>query len=132
MQAPSFALKDRTGVIYELEDLNGPRTVLLFVWGLDTSTKLWIRDLNRRSKTSGSSKAAVIVLRPNRVAIREFIASDPGMSIPILFATPAIGRLYGLTPATSAVFVLEHGTVTRRHVGDVVMSSVLPLPTVFR
>jgi hypothetical protein len=77
-------------------------------------------------------KAAVIMLRPNRVAIREFIASEPGLSIPILFATPTIGRLYGLTPATSAVFVLEHGTVMRRHVGEVVVSSIDPSPTVLR
>ena len=72
------------------------------------------------------------VTQPDRAAIREFIASEHTMSIPILFATPGIGRLYGLTPATSALFVLEYGTVTRRHIGDVVVSSVLPLPTVFR
>jgi hypothetical protein len=54
------------------------------------------------------------------------------MSIPMLFATPHIARLYGLTPATSALFVLEHGVIARRHIGDVVVSSVLPTPTVFR
>jgi hypothetical protein len=133
MRAPGFSLKDRTGVIYDLANLSGSRTVLLFLWELDTSTKLWIRELNRRARTApGAPKVAVIILRPDRVAIREFVTSENPVVIPILFATPTIGRLYGITPATSALFVLEHGIVMRRQLGDVVVSSVLPAPTVFR
>ena len=70
-KAPTVTLKDRLGVIHRLEIGRGHKTVVLFVWTLNDETRQLIRDLDGRVRKSGGRVAALVILmRPDRVAMR--------------------------------------------------------------
>lgn len=118
-KAPEFALKDRMGVIYSLGDEHGRKTVVLFVWNVDDPVaRRAIKELNARSRPSAGPAAMVVVLQPDRLAIRNLV-SAANLRVPLLFGTDQIARAYGIPQDTTVMYVIsERGVVERRQVTE--------------
>jgi tetratricopeptide (TPR) repeat protein len=125
--APAFSLKDRVGVLHRLQDAGGRRTVVLLVWKLDEAAKQLIRDFDRRLETSSDSLAGlVVVLQPDRVAIRGFITAGE-IDVPVLLGSWRVARAYGVPSGVLAMYLVsEQGAVAQRQVGTIRLASVIP------
>lgn len=111
--APMFSLKDRFGVIYKLSDYRGRRVAVLFVWDLDDAARRAVRNL---SAGFGPRSSVVVMIRPDRPALRQFIESER-IAVPILFGDAALAARYGV-PEDKVVLVVvsEQGHVQSHQV----------------
>jgi len=117
-RAPHFALKDRVGIIYRLNDLRGQRVAILFVWRLDAQARGAIKNLDMRARRGTAPYTPVIIaVIPDRVAIRHLITVDQ-IRIPILLGNDHVAESYGVTQGVHVLYVLsEQGIVVRRQTG---------------
>jgi hypothetical protein len=116
--APPFMAKDRIGVLYRAEDFRGRKLVLVFVQNLDGDTKRLVREVEALH-AAGARGALIVVLRPNRVSIREFIISEQ-VRIPVLFGTQAMGRAYGVGSQPAVLYLIsEDGRILARQAGRI-------------
>jgi peroxiredoxin len=124
--APGFVLKDRTGVIFRLENFRGRKAAVLFVWRLDDASELAIRELDARVRQTGPRAAGIIVMmRPDRPALRNFLA-NANIRLPVLFGTPEVIRAYQVPDGVNALYLIsERGMVENRQVGTLSPSTVL-------
>jgi peroxiredoxin len=127
VQAPPFTLKDRTGILYRLDQYRGRRVVLLFVWSLDPQMRETVKDLDLRAgRTEGRYAAIVVALDVDRTAVRGFVTTE-NLSTPVLFGTSRVAELYGVTRGTALLYVIsERGLVAQRQMGAIRPASVLP------
>lgn len=113
--APEFVLKDRFGVLHSLNDFRGRQTSVLFVWRLDAQAQRAIKELDLRIRNASPAQGAVvIVMQPDRVAVRTFIAAGQ-IKIPIVFGTSEVAAKYGVPQDIAVLFVVsERGIIQRR------------------
>ncbi len=125
-RAPQFVLKDRFGVLYNLRDFQGYRVAILIVWNLDPHARRTIKDLDVQArKPHGQYIPLVILMVPDRVAIRNFVASE-GISVPILFGDDRIAEVYGISGGLPGLYLIsERGIIVRRQTGTIHLPSVL-------
>lgn len=115
MPAPHFVLKDRVGIIYRLNDLRGQRVAVLFVWTMDATARVRIKELDIHARRGYTP--IVIALIPDRVAIRNYIAAEQ-IRTPILFGNVRMAELYGVSHGVSLLYVIsEQGIIVQRHTG---------------
>ncbi|HXF83052.1 MAG TPA: PEGA domain-containing protein [bacterium] len=113
VHAPGFTLKDRRGVIYRLSDFRGERLALLVIWDLDGTTEQLIRTLQART---GGRGALVIMVRPNRLALRRFIEANQ-ITIPILLGNPDVAAEYRVPEGISVLFAItDQGRIQSRQI----------------
>ncbi len=126
-RAPHFVLKDRIGVIYNLNDLRGQRIAVLFVWNIDARARGLIKDLDVRNRRGeGQYIPVVIALAPNRVAIRNLVTTEQ-IRIPILLGNDQVAEKYGVSHGIPVMYVIsEQGIVMRRQAGTVQFTASLP------
>jgi len=111
--APGFTLKDRRGVIYRLSDFRGRRVTMLVVWDLDGEAEQLIRTLQARS---GGRDALVVVIRPNRLALRRFLDAER-IALPILLGNPDLAAEYRVPDGVAVLFLItEQGRIQTRHI----------------
>lgn len=111
--APTFSLKDRFGVIYRLSDYRGRRVAVLFIWDLNDAARRAVRNL---SAGFGPRSSVVVIVRPDRPALRQFVESER-ITVPILFGDPALAAQYGVPEdVVVLVVVSEQGQVQSRQV----------------
>jgi hypothetical protein len=111
--APGFTLKDRRGVIFRLSDFRGRHLTMLMVWELDGDTEQLIRALQDRS---GGRDAIVLVIRPNRLALRRFIEADR-ITLPVLLANPEVAAEYRVPEGVAVLFLVnEQGRIQSRQI----------------
>ena len=111
--APGFTVKDRRGVIYRLSDFRGRRVTLLVIWDLDGTTEHLIRTLQART---GGRDALVVVIRPNRLALRRFVEAER-ITVPILLGNPDLAAEYRVPEGVAVLFLInEQGRVQSRHI----------------
>lgn len=123
--APQFAVKDRVGIIYRAADFRGQRLLLVFVQTLDANAQRIIRELNALRGSGGRDAVVVIVLRPDRRAIRTFVQTE-GIHVPVLFGTAELARAYGVGSQPAVLYLVsEDGRVAARQVGRVNPGAVL-------
>jgi len=121
--APQFAAKDRVGIIYRTTDFRGQKLLLVFVQTLDANAQRIIRELN--ALRTGGTRGAVVVLRPDRVAVRQFVQTEQ-IQIPVLFGTQELARAYGVGAQPAVLYLVsEDGRVAARQVGRVNPGAVL-------
>lgn len=117
--APRFVAKDRIGILYRTEDFRGQRLVILFVQQLDGEAQRIIRELNALRAAEAVRNPLVVVVRPDRTAIRQFILADR-IEVPVLFGSPMIARAYGADGEQFVLYLVsEQGRVMRRQVGRI-------------
>jgi len=111
--APGFTLKDRRGVLYRLSDFRGRRVTMLVVWDLDAATEQLIRTLQARS---GGRDALVVVIRPNRLALRRFLDAER-ITLPVLLGNPDLAAEYRVPDGVAVLFLItEQGRIQTRHI----------------
>jgi peroxiredoxin len=117
--APLIAAKDRIGLIYRTADYRGRKLLLVFVPTLDGNAKRIIRELNALRSSEAVSGAMVVIVQPDRTAIRQFVLSEH-IQVPILFGTPAVARAYRISGQQAVLYVVsEQGYVVRRQAGRI-------------
>jgi len=117
--APLIVAKDRVGLIYRTVDYRGRKLLLVFVPNLDGSAKRIIRELNAMRSSEAASGTMVVILQPDRGAIRRFILAEQ-IQVPILFGNPAIARAYGISGQEAVLYLVsEQGYVVRRQAGRI-------------
>lgn len=117
--APLIAAKDRVGLIYRTADYRGRKLLLVFVPNLDGNAKRIIRELNALRSSEAVSGTMVVIMRPDRAAIRQFILTEH-IQVPILFGNPAVARAYGVSGQQSVLYLVsEQGYVVRRQAGRI-------------
>lgn len=119
-QAPEIALKDRMGVIYGLGNERGRKTVVLFVWNVeDPVARTAIKSLDARSRSNAGLVPIVVVLQPDRLAIRNLISAAQ-LRIPLLFGSEQIARTYGVPQDAMVMYLIsERGVVERRQLTEI-------------
>ena len=123
--APQFAAKDRVGVIYRTTDYRGQKLLLVFVQTLDTNAQRIVRELNTMRAGGTRGAVVVVVLRPDRAAIRKFLQAEQ-IQVPVLFGTQQLARAYGVIGQPAVLYlVAEDGRVAARQVGRVNPGAVL-------
>lgn len=123
--APQFVAKDRIGLLYRTTDYRGRKLLLVFVQNLDGNAQRIIRELNAVHAGGARGAAVVVVLRPDRVSIRQFTQSEQ-IQIPVLFGTQTVARAYGVSSQPAVLYLVsEEGRVVLRQVGRVNPGSVL-------
>jgi peroxiredoxin len=123
--APQFTAKDRVGVIYRTTDYRGQKLLLVFVQTLDANAQRIIRELNAMRAGGTRQAVVVVVLRPDRAAIRKFVQAEQ-IQIPVLFGTEQLARAYGVAGQPAVLYlVAEDGRVAARQVGRVNPGAVL-------
>lgn len=111
--APGFTLKDRRGVIYRLSDFRGRRLTLLMIWNLDGEAEQLIRSLQART---GGRDAVVIMIRPNRLALRRFIDTER-ITVPVLLANPDVAAEYRVPEDVAVLFTIsDQGRILNRQI----------------
>lgn len=111
--APTFSLKDRFGVIYRLADYRGRRVAVLFIWDLDDAARRAVRNL---SSGVGPRGAVVVMMDPNRPAIRQFVEAER-ITVPILFGDHTLASQYGVPEGIVVLFVIsEQGHIQSRQI----------------
>lgn len=125
--APGFVLKDRLGVLYRLEDQRGRKTVVLIVWSVDDPiARRAIMELDARFRPGSGRDAVVIVLKQDRVAVRNLVAAAH-LRIPMLFGTAQVARAYGVSNDIAVLYVVsEQGLIERRQVMSVQPAGRVP------
>lgn len=117
--APPFVAKDRIGLLYRLTDFKGRKLLMVFVQNLDGEAQRIIREINAVHAGGTRGAAVVVVMRPNRTAIRQFTQTDQ-IRIPLLFGTQPLARAYGVTSQPAVLYLVsEEGRVVLRQVGRV-------------
>ena len=126
VKAPALALKDRLGVIHRLEVGRGHKTAVLFIWRLDDQTRQVIRDLDARVRNSGGRLAGLVVLmQPDRVALRTFITTWQ-LRIPLVIGTPQAATQYHVASGVNVLYLIsERGTVEQGQKGTIHPASVI-------
>ena len=126
VKAPALALKDRLGVIHRLEVGRGHKTAVLFIWRLDDQTRQVIRDLDARVRNSGGRLAGLVVLmQPDRVALRTFITTWQ-LRIPLVIGTPQAATQYHVASGLNVLYLIsERGTVEQVQKGTIRLSGVI-------
>ncbi len=126
-RAPHFALKDRVGIIYRLNDLRGQRVAILFVWRFDAQARGAIKNLDAQARRGTVPYTPIVIaIAPDRVAIRNLIATDQ-IRIPILLGNAQVAELYGVTQGVHVLYVIsEQGIVVRRQAGAGQFASLFP------
>lgn len=123
--APQFVAKDRVGLLYRTTDYTGRKLLLVFVRNLDGNAQRIIRELNALHAGGARGAVVVVVLRPDRVSIRQFTQSEH-IQIPVLFGTQTLARAYGVSSQPAVLYLVsEEGRVVLRQVGRVNPGSVL-------
>lgn len=116
--APELRAKDRVGIIFRVADFRGRKLVLLFVQNLDAEAQRLVRDVNT-AHGGGPRGVMVVVLRPDRVVIREFIQSSQ-IQVPLLFGTQTMAQAYGVGSQRAALYLIsEDGRIVLRQAGKV-------------
>jgi len=111
--APAFSLKDRRGVIYRLSDFRGHNVAVLFIWELDQRGTAAARAFAAR--TAGQ-QAVIVLLRPNRVAVRRFLNAE-NISTPILLGHPGLAAQYRVPEGAAVIFLInDQGRIQHRQV----------------
>lgn len=117
--APLFVAKDRVGLIYRTADYRGRKLLLVFVPNLDGNAKRIIREVNALRSSEAVSGTMVVIMRPDRAAIRQFILAER-IQVPILFGNPAVARAYGVSGQQPILYLVsEQGYVVRRQAGRI-------------
>ena len=117
--APLLVAKDRVGLIYRTADYRGRKLLLVFVPNLDGNAKRIIRELNALRSSEAVSGTMVVIMRPDRAAIRQFILAEH-IQVPILFGNPAVARAYGVSAQQAVLYLVsEQGYVVRRQAGRI-------------
>jgi len=126
VKAPALALKDRLGVIHRLEVARGHKTAVLFIWRLDNQTRQVIRDLDARVRNSGGRVASLVVLmQPDRVALRTFITTWQ-LRIPLVIGTPQAATQYHVASGVNMLYLIsERGIVEQAQKGTIHPASVI-------
>jgi peroxiredoxin len=123
--APQFTAKDRVGVIYRTADYRGQKLLLVFVQTLDANAQRIVRELNAIRAGGTREAVVVVVLRPDRAAIRKFVQTEQ-IQVPVLFGTQQLARAYGVAGQPAVLYlVAEDGRVAARQVGRVNPGAVL-------
>jgi hypothetical protein len=113
------------GVIYRAADYRGQKLLLVFVQTLDANAQRIILELNTLRAGGTRGAVVVVVLRPDRAAIRKFVQSEQ-IHIPVLFGTQELARAYGVGGQPAVLYlVAEDGRVAARQVGRVNPGAVL-------
>ncbi len=125
-KAPTLTLKDRLGVIHRLENGRGHKTVVLFVWTLNDETRQLIRDLDGRVRKSGGRVAGLVILmRPDRVAMRTLITTWQ-VYVPLLIGTQQVADQYHVAPGVSILYLIsERGTIEQVQKGTIRPSGII-------
>jgi peroxiredoxin len=111
--APTFSLKDRFGVIYRLSDYKGRRVAVLFIWDLNDAARHAVRNL---SAGVGPRGAVVVMVRPDRAAIRQFVEGER-ITVPILLGHETLASQYGVPEDVAVLIVIsEQGHVQSRQI----------------
>lgn len=111
--APGFTLKDRRGVIYRLSDFRGRKLTLLMIWNLDGEAEQLIRSLQART---GGRDALVIMIRPNRLALRRFLDVER-ITVPVLLANPDVAAEYRVPDDVAVLFTIsDQGRILNRQI----------------
>lgn len=111
--APAFSLKDRFGVIYRLSDYKGRRVAVLFIWDLNDAARRAVRNL---SAGVGPRGAVVVMVRPDRAAIRQFLEGER-ITVPILLGHETLASQYGVPEDVAVLVVIsEQGHVQSRQI----------------
>lgn len=117
--APQLVAKDRIGILYRMTDFRGQKLVLVFVERLDAEAQRVIRELDALRAAEAIGGALVVVVRPDRTAIRQFVLDDR-IQIPVLFGNQAIARAYGVAGQRAVLYLVsEQGYVVRRQAGRI-------------
>jgi hypothetical protein len=118
--APPLALKDRLGVLHNMDASGTHKTAVLFVWTLDEDSQQAVRELDARvRRTPSRFNGIVVMMTPERARVRSFLLAGQ-MKVPLLFGTPEVARLYQLTPNVNALYLVsERGTIERVQSGSV-------------
>lgn len=111
--APTFSLKDRLGVIYRLSDYRGRRVAVLFIWDLNDAARRAVRNL---STGVGPRGAVVVMVRPDRMAIRQFVEAER-ITVPILLGHDTLALQYGVPEDVAVLIVVsEQGHIQSRQI----------------
>lgn len=111
--APTFSLKDRFGVIYRLSDYKGRRVAVLFIWDLNDAARRAVRNL---SAGVGPRGAVVVIVHPDRAAIRHFVEGER-ITVPILFGDQTLASQYGVPEGVAVLIVIsEQGHIQSRQI----------------
>lgn len=111
--APGFTLKDRRGVIYRLSEFRGRRLTLLVIWDLDAESVRVIRSLQART---GGRDALIVMVRPNRLALRRFLDNER-ITVPVLLGSPDVAAEYRVPEGVAVLFAItEQGRIQRREI----------------
>lgn len=111
--APGFTLKDRRGVIFRLSDFRGRRVTMLMIWDLDEENLQLVRTLQART---GGRNALIIMVRPNRLALRRFLDTER-ITVPVLLGNPDIAFEYRVPEGVAVLFTItEQGRIQSRQI----------------
>jgi hypothetical protein len=118
--APPLALKDRLGVIHQMESPGTGKTAVLFVWTLDEDTQQVIRELDARvRRTNGRFSGFVVVMQPDRARVRSFLLAQQ-LKVPLVFGTPQVANQYHLTPQVNVLYLVsQRATIERVQNGKI-------------
>lgn len=91
-------------MLYRLRDYLGRQVFVLFVWTLDDAARQAIVRLDAKPRSQGET-TVVVVVNPDRVAIRRLVGATPIRS-PILFGDAEVANAYRITKSSVALYVI--------------------------